>query len=981
MFFLFGLFQLCLFHSCDKPYKPGFSQYVNPFIGTGGHGHTFPGATLPFGMVQLSPDTRLEGWDGCSGYHYSDSIIYGFTHTHLSGTGCSDYGDILFMPTVGKVQVFNGTPENPDEGYCSRFLHSDEKASAGYYSVLLKDYGVKAELTTTTRVGIHKYTFPASTQSNIIIDLTHRDKVLDSYIKFNGDNEVEGYRYSQAWATDQRVYFVARFSKSFINKGIIVDEINVDGQSEAKGKNLKAFLNFNTASDEPVIIKVGISGVSIEGARINLEAEAKSWNFEEYKANAAMAWDEVLGKIKVEGPVKNKNIFYTSLYHSYICPNTYSDVDGSYRSRDNKIHSADNFTYYTVFSLWDTYRALHPLMTILEPEKTNDFIKTFLAQYEQGGLLPVWELSANETNCMIAYHSVSVIYDAWAKGIQGFDGNLALEAMKASAGVKNNWADNYVKNGCLLANEEGESVSKTLEYSYDDWCIARMAKSLNSAEDYKNYIQRAQFYKNVFDDSTGFMRARLNGTWFSPFLPTDVNFNYTEANAWQYSFYVPQDINGLMTLMGGKEKFAAKLDSMFNTSSQTTGREQSDITGMIGQYAHGNEPSHHMAYLYNFAGQPWKTQEVIHEIQTGLYTDSTNGLCGNEDCGQMSAWYVFSSMGFYPVTPGSDNYIIGTPLFSKTEIKLNNGKVFTVKANNLSDKSFYIKSATLNGKHYNKCYFTHSDLLNGGELVFEMSDKPSDTWGVAGENIPMSEIKDNLIVPVPFIVNGKRAFSGSFEIELHDVLSNCNIFYTLDNTEPSLLSLKYEKPFKVYNPTTIKAVAVDQNGNTSKVMVSELSKIREGVKVKILSKYSPQYSGGGDEALIDGIRGGMDFRTGEYQGYQGVDLTAIIDIGRNQKISEVGASFLQDINPWIFFPSQVDFYLSVDGKSFVSVASVMNNVPRNKWGAMKKEFKSEIKPKNARYIKVIVHNPGLIPEWHPGAGYPSYFFIDEVFFN
>ncbi|OFX40277.1 MAG: hypothetical protein A2X08_05725 [Bacteroidetes bacterium GWA2_32_17] len=969
------------FYSCNMPYKQGNSKFVNPFIGTGGHGHTYPGASLPFGMVQFSPDTRLEGWDGCSGYHYSDSVIYGFSHTHLSGTGCSDYGDILFMPTVGKVQVYNGTPDDPLSGYCSKFSHKNEIAQAGYYSVILDDDKIKAELTATTRVGIHCYTFPKSDNANIIIDLTHRDNVIDSYVHFVCDNEIEGYRRSEAWAKDQYVYFVAKFSKPYLNKGIVKDDLKVQGKSEANGTNIKAFVNFRTDANEQIVIKVAISGVSIEGARKNLETEATSWDFNEYKINAFKDWDNVLSKIQVEGNNEQKTIFYSALYHTYLSPNVYSDVDGKYRGRDNKIHNAENYTYYTVFSLWDTYRALHPLMTILEPEKTSDFIKTFLAQYEQGGLLPVWELSANETNCMPGYHAVSVIYDAWAKGIRNFDGNKALEAMKASANQQNPGLISYVKNGCVLATDEGESVSKTLEYAYDDWCIAMFAKSLNKTEDYNTFIERAQFYKNVFDDSTGFMRARMNGTWFSPFKPNEVNYNYTEANSWQYSFYVPQDIDGILKLHGGKEAFSNKLDSMFLAVPKTSGREQVDITGLIGQYAHGNEPSHHIAYLYNYAGKPWKSQKIVHEIQNNFYKNSHDGLCGNEDCGQMSAWFIFSSIGFYPVTPGSNIYVIGTPMFSKSVINLNKGKKITVIAKNLSENNFYIQSVKLNGKKYNKSFISHKDLLNGDELIFEMGAKPSATWGVNEKDCPESAINDNNIIPVPYIQNGKRAFSEKIIINIHDIKTDCKIFYTIDGSEPSVISMEYSIPFGINETTTIKAIAIDKYGNKSKIMRTVINKLPDGVKIKISSQYNTQYSAGGDIALIDGIRGGLDFRTGDWQGYQDVNLTAIIDLGKTRALSKIGAGFLQDVSPWILFPPKVEFWVSSNGKDFKQVSVVKNDIPRNKWGAMKKDFIFEINKLNARYIKVVVHKPGNLPEWHPGAGNPAFFFIDEIFFR
>ncbi len=975
------LFLILQFISCNSPYYQGNSKFVNPFIGTGGYGHTYPGATLPFGMVQLSPDTRLDGWDGCSGYHYSDSIIYGFSHTHLSGTGCSDYGDILFMPTVGKVQVYNGSAGDYENGYCSLFSHKNEISNAGYYSVLLDKYKIKAELTSTTRVGIHSYTFPKSDNANVIIDLFHRDKVIDSYIKFIGDDEIEGFRRSEAWAKDQYVYFVAKFSKPYINKGIIKDDLNVQGKSEASGTNIKAFVNFRTESNEQIVIKVAISGVSIEGARKNLETEANSWDFEEYKINAFKAWDTVLSKIQIEGNNVQKTIFYTALYHSYVSPNVYSDVDGKYRGRVNKIHNTKNYTQYTVFSLWDTYRALHPLMTILEPEKTSDFINTFLAQYKEGGLLPVWELSANETNCMIGYHAVPVIYDAWAKGIKGFDANIAFEAMKTSANQQNAGLISYFKNGCVLATDEGESVSKTLEYAYDDWCIAMMAKSLNKIDDYKIFIERAQFYKNVFDDSTGFMRAKMNGTWFSPFKPNEVNFNYTEANSWQYSFYAPQDINGLINLHGSKTNFSNKLDSLFLADKKTSGREQADITGLIGQYAHGNEPSHHIAYLYNFVGKPFKTQEIVHKIQTDFYKNSPDGLIGNEDCGQMSAWYVFSALGFYPVTPGSNIYIIGTPIFSKSEINFKNGKIFKIIAKNISKNNFYIQSAKLNGKEYNKSFIKHSDIISGGELVFEMGAKPSNKWCIADENCPISTINDDNIIPVPFIQSGKRAFNKKTIINLHDVKTNCKIFYTLDDTEPTENSTEYMLPFEIDKTTTINAIAIDANGNKSKIMTGTLNKIQDGVKIEILSQYNPQYSAGGNIALIDGIRGGLDFKTGDWQGYQDTDLIAIIDLGKIKTLSKIGASFLQDIGPWILFPTEVEFWISINGKNFKQVSVVKNDIPRNKWGAIKKDFVFEINKLNAKYIKVVVHKPGNLPEWHPGAGNPAFFFIDEIFFN
>lgn len=973
---------LFLLNSCStEEEKEDLSVYVNPFIGTGGHGHTYPGVSMPFGMVQLSPDTRLEGWDGCSGYHYSDSIIYGFSHTHLSGTGCSDYGDILIMPTTGKVQMFNGSPENPASGYCSAFLHENETAKAGYYSVVLSDYSIKTELTATKRVGIHRYTYPPSPAVNVIIDLLHRDNVLDSYLCFTGSNEITGYRRSQAWAQDQIVYFVIQFSEPFISSGIVCDETEITNKNEAAGKNIKAFVNFNTAKDTCIIVKTALSGVSVEGARKNLNAEASHWDFDSYVTCAADSWNNVLNKVQVKAPEEKKTIFYTALYHSYLCPNIWSDVDGSYRGMDNKIHNTGGFDFYTVFSLWDTYRALHPLMTILEPQVTCDFIKTFIYHYNQSGKLPVWELAANETNCMIGYHSVSVIYDAWSKGLASFDAVRAFEAMKASAFADNPGLASYRSNGFIDMKDEGESVSKTLEYAYDDWCIALMAKSLKREEDYQEFIQRAQYYKNLYDDSTRFMRARINGTWFTPFSPEHINFNYTEANAWQYSFYVPHDINGLIGLHGGDENFVSRLDEMFGADSRTTGRVQADITGLLGQYAHGNEPSHHVAYLYSFAGKPCKTQKTVRKIMDELYSAGPDGLCGNEDCGQMSAWYIFSALGFYPVTPGCGYYVIGSPLFSETVLNLDNGKKFKISVLNPGERNIYIKSVTLNKQAYNKGYIMHSDIIKGGEMIFEMSDKP-EAWAGEPENRPVTSIDDYLVVPVPYISGGKRTFSESHNLILKNINKNVAIFYTLDSLSPGIESAKYSVPVKIKKTTSIRAVAIDTAVGIKSMSISALiTEIPEGRKIKIFQDYNPSYSGGGNMALVDGIRGRLDFRSGDYQGYQGTDLTAVIDIGKTETIRKLGAGFLQDVSPWIFFPSHIEFFTSADGRKFRSCAKVTNDIPRNQWGPLKKDFTAGIKPVKARYIKVHVISSGKIPGWHPGAGNDSFFFIDEIFWN
>ena len=711
------------------------AKYVDPFIGTGGHGHTFPGPTIPFGMVQLSPDTRLKGWDGCSGYHYSDKLIYGFSHTHLSGTGCTDYGDILLMPTVGKPQFSN-------KKYSSSFKKESEKASAGYYSVFLDKPKVKVELTATTRTGLHKYTFPKSTSSNIILDLTHRDFAKQGEINITGNNEISGTRVSKQWADNQILYFVIQFSKPFSKSGIAKAEaVNINSKHDT-GSLLKAFVSFETAEGEVIYAKVGISAVSVEGARKNLTAEQPTFDFDKTVIDAKAAWNKELGRIDVES--KDEAVlrtFYSALYHAMIPPNIYSDVDGKYRGRDFKVHETNGFNYYTVFSLWDTYRALHPLLTLIDKKRSSDFMNTFIHEFQEGGRLPVWELSSCETWCMIGYHSIPVITEAVLKDVPGFDANKIFDAMKFSALEDKNGLKSYKDNGYIKYLEAGENVSRTLEYAYDDWCIAQVAKKLGKTDDYNYFTKRAQNYKNLFDASTGFMRPR-SGNFLSPFDPYKVDHNYTEGNAWQYSFYVPQDLSGQMKLLGGKEKLAAFLDTLFTTSSKLTGHKQPDISGMIGQYVHGNEPSHQIAYEYDYAGQPWKTQSMVRRIMNEMYRDKPDGLSGNEDCGQMSAWYIFSALGFYPVCPGSDHYAIGSPVLDKATIHLENGKTFTVTANTNQKENVYINSAKLNGANHTKSYLNYTDIANGGTLELNMSATPNKNWGSAEGDVPVTKIEN-----------------------------------------------------------------------------------------------------------------------------------------------------------------------------------------------------------------------------------------------
>jgi predicted alpha-1,2-mannosidase len=969
--------------SCtDKPLKvygqesdTNMTRFVNPFIGTDEHGHTFPGATLPFGMIQLSPDTRLEGWDGCSGYHYSDSIVYGFSHTHLSGTGVPDYCDILFMPTIGKVMINNGAGD-PDSGYASRFSHKNETASPGFYKTYLDDYDIEVQLTATKRAGFHKYIFPGGNASNIIIDLEHRDKVIESSLSFVNNSEVEGFRRSTGWASNQVVYFVARFSKPAREYGIYSDD-RLIGEPNATGKKIKAYLSYQTKDQEEILVRVGISAVSIEGARQNLDKEIANHNFETIRQEANKSWNSELGKIIVKGGTdKEKITFYTALYHAFIAPNLFQDVDGQYLGRDFQHHRAQGFENYTVFSLWDTFRAEHPLFTLIQQKRTIDFIKTMLAQYEQGGRLPVWELAANETECMIGYHSIPVIVDAYVKGLTDFDAGKAYQAMKHSAELDHFGLKSYKENGFIPSEDEAESVSKTLEYAYDDWCIAIMAGKLGKNDDFEYFLKRAQSFKNIFDPSTEFMRAKMNGRWFEPFDPKEVNFNYTEANSWQYSFFVPQDINSLILMMGGKEEFSERLDQLFEENSETTGRVQSDITGLIGQYAHGNEPSHHMAYLYNFSGQPWKTQYRARQIMRDLYTSHPDGLCGNEDCGQMSAWYVLSAIGLYQVTPGDPVYTFGSPVFEEIKINFENGKSFTIKANNNSTENIYIQSAVFNGRKYNKLFIAHQEILNGGELVFEMGNRPATNLSQEQMEIPVSEISEHLIIPVPFLVTGERTFIHSTSVSLRCIDNNHKIFYTLDGSEPSEKSSEYQEPFEILRSVALKAIA-SEYGRRSNPLSVDFFKIPVGRVIKINTSYAGQYSAGGDLALIDFIRGPENFRTGAWQGYQGVDLDVVADLGSIQLISKLETGFLQDAGAWIFLPLEVQYFVSTEGKDFQSIGTVKNNISPKTEGVIIKNFGINFSTKT-RYIRVVAKNRGICPEWHPGDGQPAWIFADEI---
>ncbi len=712
-----------------------FVKYVNPYIGTGGHGHTFVAASVPFGMVQIGPNGFNKGWDWCSGYHYSDKVLRGFSHMHLSGTGCSDLGDVLMMPYTGRIKVDAGNDRDPDRGYASRFSHDRETVSPYYYAVMLDDYKTKVELTATERAALHRYHFPAEEATHVVIDLQHgsTDRPHETFMKQIDKKTFVGYRFSSGWARDLRVFFAVRLQQNAADFHVYSNHSLLKGTAGTSDR-LKGVISF-AASEKPMMLKVGISPVSMENALANIDAEMPDWNFEKVVEHAKQKWNQELNKIKIatDDPAV-RTTFYTAFYHTLIAPTLFNDHNRQYLGTDKKVYSNVSFDNYTIFSLWDTYRALHPLLTITQPNRLNDMIQSMLAIYEQQDVLPVWHLWGNETWTMVGYHAVPVIADAYLKGFDGFDKDLAYQAMKDTS-VTNRDGDGvkYIKEkGYIPADKEKESVAKALEYSIDDACIARVAKARGQEDDYRYYKKRGKAYEQYFDSDIQFMRGRMNdGSWRTPFDPVSAKHrddDYCEGNAWQYTWLVPQDPQGLINLFGSEEAFTAKLDTLFSMSSKLGEGASMDISGLIGQYAHGNEPGHHIPYLYAFAGQQWKTAEKVRHIMSTMYNDTPEGLCGNEDCGQMSAWYILSAMGFYPVDPAAGKYVLGSPAVEEAQIRLPGGNVFSLQAQNNSLQNIYIQSVTYNGKPYTKSYITHQMIMDGGQFILEMGSTPNKSF-------------------------------------------------------------------------------------------------------------------------------------------------------------------------------------------------------------------------------------------------------------
>ena len=714
------------------------SSYVDPFIGTGGHGHTYPGATVPFGMLQVSPVNGISEWDWCSGYHYSDDVAIGFSHLSLSGTGIGDLADILFMPVNKAVDLSTNPISRDSIPYKSSYSHKNEKATPGYYQVFLENHNVNVELTTSKRTAYHKYTFKEGDTQSVVINLgfaINWDKSIETFLKVEDEHTISGYRNSTGWAKNQKVFFVAKFSKPIVNYKLSADG-NTTDKDLVKGIKTSTQLFFDGAKNKELLAKVALSSVSVENAKDNLDAKEET--FETTKSEAETLWNSALSQIVVETPTDSlKTIFYTALYHAQLAPVTFSDKNGQFRLENDSIVTAKNYTAYSTLSLWDTFRAEHPLLTLIAPDRVSDMVNSMLAFYDTKKILPVWTLYGNETNTMTGYHSIPVIVDAYQKGIRGFDAEKAYEAMKNTMMQDDRGLIYYKKYGFIPYSLLDESVTITLEYAYDDWCVAQMARALGKEADYQYFLNRSKAYQQLFDKKSGFMRGKsVDGkSWNAPFDPKHSNHreqtDYTEGNAWQHSWFVPQAVDDLIAIHGGNEIFTSRLEKLFTESSEITGDNVSaDITGLIGQYAHGNEPSHHIAYMFNHANQPWRTQYWARHIMDTQYNTTPNGLSGNEDCGQMSAWYVLSSIGLYPMNPASGEYEIGSPIFEKSTIKLPENKTFMIEAEYVSHTNFYIQSATLNGKPFTKTTLSHQDILKGGTLHFVMGNKPNKNWGI-----------------------------------------------------------------------------------------------------------------------------------------------------------------------------------------------------------------------------------------------------------
>lgn len=961
---LLFLFTLAVYAQPPK----SILSYVNPFSGTGGHGHTYPGATVPYGMVQLSPDTRLDGWDGCSGYHYDDSSIYGFSHTHLSGTGVSDYGDLLLMPATALPvggQLY---------AYRSTFRHEKEHASPGYYRVDFEN-GVSAELTAALFSGYHRYTYPTTDSQWVVLRFDHRDKTTASAFRRINASTVAGYRHSSAWAQDQRLFFVLEFNtpvRLYNAKGELLPDTASYWQQLSE-------VWIRTAKSQLVGAKLSLSGVDEQGAWLN--HQQRNADFEEARAQAQQDWTKELSAIRIKGDELHLRKFYTALYHTMLQPNRFSDADGWYRGLDGKLHESRQHTQYTVFSLWDTYRAAHPLYSLIDEQRTRDYLATFLAHYKQAGHLPVWELAGNETWCMIGYHSASVIADAVWKGLADTaTAKELLQAMMATSNDGRYGRNVYNRKGYLEIEDESESVSKTLEYAYNDWCIGRVASWLGNTELARKYYQRSSAWINVLDPAIGLMRPRTNGGFLKPFDPREVNNHFTEANSWQYSFYVPHDLEGYMGVLGGEKRLENLLDSLFSAPSKTTGRDQADITGLIGQYAHGNEPSHHIAFLYHAVGKPAKTQRLVNAILDTLYRDAPDGLSGNEDCGQMSAWYVMASLGLYQVAPGEPNYVLLAPAQDYAAIRTGSDRDFEVLRRG---NGAFIERVLLNGRSWPFAWLPHDSIRQGGKLEVQMSNALT-SWGTAKEHRWVSAGM-SMLLPSPVLNYSDAGFYDSLVVSWK-AQPGARIRYTLDGSDPRFaqdakankLVLKESSRLRI-----VQYLAIGANDRVPAFVSNEsyASFYRIPEKRSLSWSVAPkkEYRASGEKTLIDGLTGDREWRKGRWVGWQGTDVELKVDLSKVRKVEEVYGSFVQDSRSWILFPTRFDVEGSRDGKIWVPLlllepaVNPFDDMPQTTLIGERLQSPVEL-----RYLRVRIKHYGALPHGHIGAPGAAYIFMDEL---
>lgn len=999
-FILFICFLFVIISCKEKPIV-NLVSYVDPFIGTGAHGHTFPGATTPFGGIQLSPSNDFKSWDWCSGYHYSDTIIKGFAHNHISGAGLSGLGDILVMPTMGKKTTKSGSDALVDSSYRSRFSHKTEKARAGYYAVKLEDYNIDVELTATARTGFHKYTFNRSGVADIVIDPTHglMERAAETSIEIISNNEIRGYKRIDAGGDKKRyAYFSAKFSKPFKNATITNNDIETDRNS-LTAKTAKVYTSFDVETSDEIEVLVTLSPIDFDGVLKNFKAEAEGKTFDDVLIETTKVWNGVLNKIVISDATlnKKKRTFYTAVYHAFISPNIISDVDGRYVVEGKQYQSES--AQYSNYSTWDTYRALHPLLAIIEQAETSKMVNSLISRDTQAGVgQPVWELMGFDNACMIGYTTSSVIGDAVIKNIEGINYedafnsmyNSAFDLTKHSAVYDVSGLEDYINYGYVTA-ETGSSVSKTTEYNYHDFVIAKVAEKLGKTEKANEFYKRSKGYRSLFNEEDGYLypiystgkKRDLDFATWDNLIP-----NYVSGNIWAYSAYTPHDMQGAIQLHGGKKKYSAWLDKIFTDTLAIGGAQHVDISGFIGRYGHGDEPGHHMPYLYNYVGQPWKTQKYINNVVTNMYFDKPDGLINNEDLGQMSAWYIFSTLGFYPVAPASLNYQLGAPYYETATIKLESGKTFTVKAENLSDENFYVQSVRLNGEPYNKTFITYNDIIEGGILEFTMGESPNTVWGSDDESTYIGKVpnkKPDVLVKAtasPYDVNKAFFFSNKHTATLKSNNSDASIYYTLDGSKPTQASTKYNNPIEINENSVLKAIAIKDNLNPSKVYQKPIFKsvlplLKAGYpKIRMNTWSNPYYGKEDGSMLFDELTGSKSYGDAKWTGLKDT-FDVDINLGKRKNIEHVSVGVLTDIGSWIFPAKSIEVYGGTSKENLTLIGELEVN-RTNDYPKEVNRHVLNIDKGKYQYLKVKINPFGIAPEWHGAFGKKVWLFIDEI---